>query len=325
MLFRSYNYDHEASGSRCIHLYFGLRKLASRSANAKIFRLPVTLQNPPEAVPPAGISTASLLSVTIAIEYTPANETIEYMPTHLYTTPMVEWDNSKKNHFLITPPSSQNQYLPPKSSQETCLDEDAGPYIKEDASEADEAWVPFHCFHASKHSSLCKEDFDKLLDISIRSLITPKPTCVDEIIQQEKDEYSTHLCSLAPTVFSMGYSGVCHIYIPSDSHIANNLQPGHEPMLPVYTVNRQESGVYYWKKQESRFTGENICAQVTSISNWWTTEGSYAQNSNQSLSLAHCPEAALQPKRIPRPEPLKFHNHEKRRASNRRYIRHRRC
>lgn len=217
VLFRSYNYNYEASDPRRIHLYFGLRKLASRSAHPKIFRVPGTLQNPPEAIPPVGIPTASLSSVTITLEYMSTDETIEYMSQQLYTIPTTGWDDSEQSHYLITPPSSQNQYLPPESSQEACLNKDAGPDIKEDVQETNEAWVPFHCFHSFKGSPQCKEDFNKLLDISIRSLITSKPTCIDETIQQEKDEHLTHLCRLAPTVFSMGYSEVCLICTPPDS------------------------------------------------------------------------------------------------------------
>lgn len=254
VLFRGYNYDFATNDPKGLRLLFGLRKLASRSAAPKVFRLPATLQSFPEAVPPAGIPTASLRSVAVVLDYSSNHEIVKYKTEQLHATPMTESEDNVQRHFPITPPSSQSRYLQEAKNPETSFDEDAGIKFDEDVLETNEGWFLFQYSHSYKDSPQwnqanvpCTQDFSKLLDMGVRSLITPEPTRVDKTIQKDNEE-QTHLSKLAPTIFSIGYSEVC--YTPSlwRAIATNTLQPGYEPTLPIHLFNRQIPGINYREK-----------------------------------------------------------------------------
>lgn len=220
-LFRSSSYLDPSS----IHLSFGLRKLTGRTSHSKVYRLPETLQKFPEAAPPAGIPTACISSVTVSLEYEFKQEVARFKPEQLvYTPSRTESENSPHSDFQISPASSQTQYSPPENSASTKSLGDVDSEILEELQEAyaDLIYPPY--IHLPENAPKYKEsnypyiqDFNKLLDIGIRSLITPKPVRVDREIQKGKNNNLIRLSELAPTVFSLGYSEVCHIYVHSHS------------------------------------------------------------------------------------------------------------
>ncbi|RJE24136.1 hypothetical protein PHISCL_03510 [Aspergillus sclerotialis] len=213
-LFKSSSYIDPSS----IHLYFGLRKLTGRTSHSKVYRLPETLQSFADAVPPTGIPTASLSSVTVSLEYEFKQDVTRFKPEQLVYTPLctfsrTESENSPQSDFQVSPASSQTQYLPLENTASTNSLGDPDSEILEELQEAHPnlTYPPYiylqeNSLQYKENNSPYTQHFNKLLDIGIRSLITPKPVRVEKEIQKGKDNDLVRLSELAPTVFSLGYS-----------------------------------------------------------------------------------------------------------------------
>lgn len=219
-LFKSSNYIDPSS----IHLCFGLRKLAGRTSNSKVFRLPATLQSFAEAAPPTASPTASLSSITVSLEYVFKQELSRFKSVQLvYTPSRTESQNSLQSDFQISPASSQTQYLPLENNESNSSFGGADSEILEELEEihTDLTYPPYtylpEDLQWNESNYPDTQDFNKLLDIGIRSLITPKPVRINKEIQKDKDNDLIPLSELAPTVFSLGYSEVSYIHITSHS------------------------------------------------------------------------------------------------------------
>lgn len=209
MLFKSWDRVHEGNGSDNIHLAFWLRKTPGQSMVSKPSRLPGSLQEPHEAVPPSGIPTGHLSSVTVSLGYRLKHGVGSYTKTQLYTTPTVISDDNLQDDTFSQSLLSQTLYFPPEKPASIGSGKNTATAFARELQASSEDWtIPLHddsLQWTNDHGHT--QQFNELLDIGLRNLITCKPVGTWSTVSED---IPTHLAELAPSVFSRGYSEVSH-------------------------------------------------------------------------------------------------------------------
>lgn len=174
------------------------------SSSSRASRLPSSLQGIPEAVPPSGFPTGYLTSFNVSLEYE-SKEVNSYTPMKLYTTPFSN-DDCLRDAFEGLP-LSQIQYSRPGKSANTVPDKYTAAAFERELQDSSEDWTtPLHgdLLRWSNDEGYT-EEFNKLLDIGFRSLVTCDPAGSSSIATEAMP---TPLSELVPTVFSLGFSDV---------------------------------------------------------------------------------------------------------------------
>lgn len=206
MLYKCCDHVYEKDESNCIRLSFGLRRMAGQSTSSKR-RLPSTLQGSHEAVPPAGIPTARLSSVTVSLEYK-SKEINKYTQMQLYTTPSTSSYANSQHDNISGSPFPWTQFPPGKDLFTTSGNNTTASFIRELQDSTEDWTMPLHHTLQWNDDNESTLEFNKLLDIGLRSLITREPTGITNAIIKDMP---THLSELAPTLFSLGYTEVSQV------------------------------------------------------------------------------------------------------------------
>lgn len=127
-----------------------------------------------------------------------------------YTAPSVGSCNNSQDTLVGSPCPPQILYFPSVITIDSICDKNSVAAFVEELQEIDEdcEFQPLPLPNDSDYDSPNIGEFNQLLDLSIRNLITPAP--VGSISAIQKD-LSTHLSELAPSIFSLGYSEVSNL------------------------------------------------------------------------------------------------------------------
>lgn len=181
--------------------------MAGQSTSSKR-RLPSTLQGSHEAVPPAGIPTARLSSVTVSLEYKSNQEINKYTQIQLHTTPSSSSLENSQYDNISGSPFPWAQFPPGKAVIATPGNNTTASFMRELQDSTEDWTIPRHDILQWNDDNESTQEFNKLLDIGLRILITQEPAGITNAIIKDM---STHLSELAPTVFSLGYTQVSQV------------------------------------------------------------------------------------------------------------------
>jgi hypothetical protein len=207
VLFKSCDHVREGNESHNIRLSFWMRKMPGQSMSSKPSRLPGSLQEPHDAVPPSGIPTGCLSSVIVCLEYRLKQCIGSYTETPLYSTPTVIGDDNSQDDTFAESLLSETLYFPPEKP--ASIGKNTATAFARELQASSEDWtIPLHDDSLQwTNDNGHTQQFNELLDIGLRNLITCKPAGTWSTI---REDIPTHLAELAPAVFSRGYSEVSH-------------------------------------------------------------------------------------------------------------------
>lgn len=196
--------------------------------NAKVWRLPAAVRNFNEAEPPANIPTTVLSSVNVSLEYTFRDENSEDCPVR---TNAADKPSKPKSVEVDMDDFTQDSgdlidaicldvggYSPELNKDPETTDNgiNGSSDFEWELQDSNEEWpvLPLSPPEDYYDPLQLKQDFHKLFDITLRSLIASDLPKFGTRIKKSTNDSLRSLSEIAPAVFSLGYRDVSYIMIP---------------------------------------------------------------------------------------------------------------